>query len=133
MNLRQNQPDAFVFGDFNDSIIGGRKGFSKFAPQETSRLNALSDQPYLRQACALVQNMCQYHYGNNQPLDGLLRRPLSEGLLFLGLPNPILSQDECRVVKRYAIKTNQESQNSPNRTLKKLIPSLYGTILKDRM
>jgi hypothetical protein len=122
-----------VSGDFNASIIGCGQGFSKFAVQEISRLNTLSDQQYLRQASALVQYMCQYHYVNKKPLDGLLRRRLSEGVLFLGLPNPILSQNEYEGAKTHSIKINQELQNSPNRTLKELIASLYETILKDRI
>ena len=133
MNLRQNQLDALVSGDFNASIIGCGQGFSKFAAQEISRLNTLSGQQYLHQASALVKYMCQYHYVNNKPLDGLLRRRLSEGLLFLGLSNPILSQDEYERAKTHSIKINQELQSSPNGTLKQLIPSLYETILKDRI
>lgn len=132
-NLRQNQLDALVSGDFNASIIGCGQGFSKFAAQEISRLNTLSVQQYLGQASVLVKYMCQYHYANNKPLDGLLRRRLSEGLLFLGLPNPILSEEEYEIAKRHSIKTTQELQNSPNGTLKQLIPSLYETILKDRI
>ena len=133
VDLRQNQFDPYVFGDFNANIIRCRKGFSKFAPQEPYRLYTLSDQQYSRQASALVKYMCQYHYANSTHLDGLLRRRLSEGLLFLGLPNPILSQDEYEMAKRHSIKTTQELQNSPNGTLKQLIPSLYETILKDRI
>ena len=133
--LRSYQYDALVSANFNANVIGVNRGFAKFITREIPRLNSLSlVQNYSTESLQAVHYLCQYHFAQRQPLDGLLRRRLSEGLLFANLPNHLIGYEEYRTLKELARVDFQNEHPANNRpTLKQLIPYLVAQAVKERV
>ena len=132
--LRSYQYDTLVSANFNANVIGANLGFAKFIKREIPRLNSLSvGQNYSGESLHAVRYLCQYHFAQGQPLDGLLRRRLSEGLLFANLPNHLIEYEEYQTLKERAQVDFQNEYRTNNRpTLKQLIPYLVAHASKER-
>lgn len=133
IGLTQNQFDALVSANFNVNMIGAGLGFSKFILTEIPRLNNLgSTQDYHAECHTLIRYMCKYHYANKKPLDGLLRRRLSEGLLFAGYKNPIVTHQEYVIAKKIAAENLIQTNGSTPKSLKDLIPVMLQHVTSRR-
>ncbi len=133
VGLTQNQFDALVSANFNVNMIGAGLGFSKFVLTEIPRLNNLDSlQDYRGECHGLIRYMCKYHYANKKPLDGLLRRRLSEGLLFAGYKNPIVTHQEYLMAKKIAAENFIQTKGSAPKGLKDLIPVIVQYVTSQR-
>lgn len=132
-DLTQNQFDALLSANFNVDMIGAGLGFSKFILTEIPRLNNLDGtQDYHTECHTLIRYMCEYHYANKKPLDGLLRRRLSEGLLFAGYKNPIVTHQEYLIAKKIAAENFIQTNGSAPKGLKDLIPVIVQYVTSQR-